>query len=456
MQIQFAIIMTVATFIFSFSSISYAYDRMADQIQVIRSEIMNSNASYDDLRELTTQIGPRPSGSSAATQAVDWSIAKMKTYKFDRVFTQELKIPHWHRGSNEKAEILGTTSKTSLAVAALGRSAGTSGSVAEVIEVQSLEDVRNLGQKVQGKIIFYNRPMDPNLEDTFEAYGQAMDQRTSGPNLAARLGAVAVLVRSLTTLQDDDHPHTGATYFSGDVTPIPAAALSTHAANVLSKALKEQPDLKVRLELSAENRPDTTSYNVIGEIVGRELPDEIVLVGGHLDSWDLGQGAHDDGAGIVQSLDVCRSLVKLNMRPRRTVRCVMYMTEELGGIGGEEYAKLASQNAEKHIMAIESDRGGFAPEKFSVDGTPEDIQELNNVIGLFSASGVQSVYQGGAGTDVAPLASLGTLTMELIPNSKHYFDYHHAATDRFEAVNPEELKNGAAALAAIVFYFGER
>jgi hypothetical protein len=428
----------------------------ADDLQNLKSNIMNDGTCYTDLRELTRDIGPRLSGSIGAERAVDWSVAKLNSYHLDRVWKQPVQVPHWERGTNERAVIMGGAAPISLAVAALGRSAGTPGIDAQVIEVQSLDEVRALGSRVRGKIVFYNRPMDPTLEDAFTAYGRAMDQRTQGPALASSLGAVAVLVRSMTTLPDDDHPHTGGTSFRSGATPIPAAALSTHAANVLSQELKNRPDLTAHIDLSAKTLPDVTSHNVIGEITGSVIPDEIVLVGGHLDSWDLAQGAHDDGAGITQSIDVCRAIKQLGLRPRRTVRCVMFMAEEPGGIGGEEYARQAGLAHEKHIMAVESDRGGFAPKKFSVDGTPSVLSDLRTWLPDFADTGVSDFYQGGSGTDVEPLAALGALTMEIIPDSTHYFDFHHASNDVFEAVNEKDLKTAAAALATMVYKFADR
>ena len=443
-----------AAAIFILSSPVAAQD--VESLKALQNNVMVSGTSYEDLRELTTNIGPRPSGSDNAARAVEWAVAKMKSYGLDKVWTQPVQVPKWVRGNTEIAAIIEGETRTQLMVAALGRSAGTKGLDSAVIEVRSLDEARELGEKARGKIIFYNRPMDATLDDTFAAYGRAMDQRSSGPNLASRLGASAVLVRSLTTLQDDDHPHTGATYFSAGVTPIPAAALSTHAANILSARLKANPELIVHLELSAETHADVTSYNVIGEIRGRELPDEIVLVGAHLDSWDLGRGAHDDGAGVTQSIDICRAFKHLNIVPRRTIRCVLFMAEEPGGIGGEEYALQAKNLSERHIMAVESDRGAFTPKKFSVDGSSEDLDLINSWLPLFEGTGIESIYLGGSGTDVEPLAALGTLTMEIVPDSKLYFDYHHAATDQFEAVSKIELTKGTSALMTMVYQFSEK
>ncbi len=444
----------LANLFFGFTALPVFADPRVD-ISALKNNILTEGSSFADLRELTQSIGPRLTGSGGASQAVDWAVAKLRAYQLDRVYRQPVIVPHWERGSQETAYIIGTHGKTNLNVTALGRSAGANGLEAEVLEVQNLGQVRTLGEAVRGKIVFFNRAMNPNLQDPFEAYGQAVDQRSKGPSLAASYGAAAVLVRSMTTLADDDHPHTGATSFKDGIAPIPAAALSTHAANILSQQLAKDRSLKVHLELSARNLPDLTSYNVIGEITGRERPDEIVLVGGHLDSWDLAQGAHDDGAGVTQSMDVCRAIKSLGIHPRRTIRCVLFMTEELGGIGGEEYAKQAAMNHERHIMALESDRGGFAPQKFSVDGSTSEIEGINSWLSDFTDLGIHQIYQGGAGTDVEPLKELGALTMEVIPDPTHYFDYHHAATDTFEAVDEIELKKGAAALATMIYRFSE-
>lgn len=441
----------------AFASASFA---ATSDIKKLQNEITGNRAAYKNLHELSVDIGPRLSGSPGAAKAVDWGVAKFKSYKLDRVWTQPVEVPHWVRGlpdkTIERASITVNGTIIPLAVTALGRSAGTKGLDAQVIEVQSLAEAQALGEKARGKIIFYNRPMDPNLADTFAAYGQAVDQRYAGANVASKLGAVASLVRSMTTLPDDDHPHSGGTSFKSDVRPIPAAALSTHAANVLSKKLKENPALQLHLELTAETLSPVISHNVIGEVTGQVLPNEFVVVGGHLDTWDLGQGAHDDGAGVVQSIDVCRAIKKLGLKPKRTVRCILFMSEELGGYGGQEYAKQAKLNNEKHIMAVESDRGGFDPVKFSIDGHEETLPFLKENLPKFAGTGIQSFYAGGSGTDVEPLSDLGALTMELVPDPKHYFDFHHAATDRFEVVKEHELKRGAAAMATVVWIYANQ
>jgi hypothetical protein len=434
--------------------VAFATSAVAEQtpIKQIQSTILNSQNAHDNLRELTKGIGPRLSGSSKEAEAVNWAEAKLQSFGLTSVTREAVQVPHWERGHHEVAYFEYKAQRVTLDIAALGRSTGTTGLDAQVVEVKSLDELRKLGSSVKDKIVFFNRPMDPTLPNTFEAYAGAVDQRSSGPSMAANFGAVAALVRSMTTLTDDVHPHTGASRFSG----IPAAALSTRSANLLSEALTTTPDLKVHIELSAQNNPDVTSYNIIGEIRGSEKPEEIVLVGGHLDSWDLGEGAHDDGAGVVQSMEVCRVVAQLRLQPKRTIRCVLFAAEESGGIGGEAYAAKVRDRGEKHIMAIESDRGGFDPVSISIDGNDEQVAQANTWINDFKPLGMTDFFKGWAGTDVDPLKDLGALTMEIAPVTTHYFDYHHAATDRFEAVDPISLAKGAAAMATIVWHYSNQ
>lgn len=435
---------------FATSSVFSASDPVADVTAALNHEVMASGTAYENLRELTS-LGHRLSGTANAERAVQWAKAKFEAYGFDSVTLQPVVVPHWIRGNHELGSVVSNNQTTSLNLAALGGSAGTAGVTAGVIEVQSLSEVSRLGAAVRGKIIFYNRPMDPTLANKFQAYSGAVDQRSSGPRTAAGLGAVAVLVRSMTTLDNDDFPHTGMTNFSGG-TRIPAAALSTRSANQLSEVLRGDPTAQVHLELSAEVLPSVTSYNVYADYLGDSLPNEYVVVGGHLDSWDLGQGAHDDGAGVVQSIEVVRALKALNIRPKRTVRVVLFMSEENGASGAREYAKQASLKNEKHVAALESDEGGFAPTGFS-----GAFGSMRSRIDLWQAYlnpvGPMIFQNGEAGTDVDPLASLGAICYGLNPDSTHYFDYHHAANDRFEAVDKTDLHRGAAAMAIMTYLF---
>jgi hypothetical protein len=381
----------------------------------------------------------------------------MESYGCERVSLQPVMVPHWTRGTVEQATVTSSSHQTSLQIAALGNSVGTpkDGIEAGVVEVQSLDEVKNLGPAVRGKIVFYNRPMNPKRKNTFRAYGEAVDQRVAGASAAAKQGAVAVLVRSMTTLPDDDYPHTGVLIYEKDVDMIPAAALSTHGANQLSALLKSDPKLTVNLKLSAAQHPLVPSFNVFGEVTGRELPQEYVVVGGHLDSWDLATGAHDDGAGVVQSVEVLRALKILGLRPRRTVRAVLFMAEELGGNGAKEYASQVKAKGEKHIAAIESDRGGFAPVGFEVEGDARQVASVARWSRYLAPLHAESIEKGGSGSDVGPLGPLGAVPIGYIPDSTHYFDFHHSARDRIEAVNAKELNAGAAAMAVLTYLIAE-
>lgn len=438
---------------------STSKDPLASETQQIIQEIEKSGRAYDDLKELL-EFGHRLAGGPGAAKAIEWAQAKMKTYHFDRVWVQPVMVPYWVRGDHEQAKIV--DSNESLAVAALGGSVGTptNGIEAEVVEVQSLREVEKIGKSgVRGKIVFYNRAMDPALTDKFEAYGGAVDQRVCGAAKAAQFGALAVLVRSLSTLTDDDHPHTGSVNYRQNIPAIPAAALSTRAANRLASLLKEKGAVRVNLQLSAKRLPDVESFNVVGELRGAKFPDEVIVVGGHLDSWDLGVGAHDDGAGVVQSLETLRAIKALEVKgikPQRTLRAVFFTAEEFGGFGGKEYARLARLAKEKSLAAIESDRGGFAPRGFTVERNPKVLMKVQSWAQYLTSINAGAIGEGESGTDVGRLRDLGTATFGYIPDSTHYFDLHHSDLDQFSAINPNELSAGAAAMAVFAYLISEK
>jgi hypothetical protein len=434
-----------------------ADDPLAETTRKIAVEITEHGKAYADLRELT-DLGPRLSGSEGAAKAVEWAKQKMESYGFDRVMLQPAMVPHWTRGDVERADVISASKPIALKVAALGNSVGTpkEGVEAGLVEVQGLDEVKRLGTALRGKIVFYNRAMDARRQNTYKAYGQAVDQRVGGASAAAKQGAVAVLVRSLTTLPDDDHPHTGMLLYEKDVDMIPAAALSIRSANQLSSLLKSDPNLKVNLKLSAAQHPPVSSFNVIGELTGRDLSQEYVLVGGHLDSWDLGTGAHDDGAGVVQSIEVVRSLKRLGLRPRRTIRVVLFMAEEFGASGAREYAHKAKEKSEKHLAAIESDSGGFGPVGFGVEGNDQAVTAVKHFAPYLAPLHAGSVEKGWSGVDIAPLAAQGAVCIGYECESAHYFDYHHSALDRIEAVDRKELHGGAAAMAVLTYLLAEK
>jgi carboxypeptidase Q len=433
-----------------------ADDPLVDVTNRIKTEILTNGKAYDDLKELTS-LGHRLSGSEGAARGVAWAKKKMESYGFDRVELQPVLVPSWTRGDTEQA-IVNSKTPVKLDVAALGNSVGTpkAGIEAEVVEVQGLDEVKKLGAALKGKIVFYNRPMDPTRKNTFKSYGGAVDQRVFGASAAAKQGAAAVLVRSMTTLPDEEYPHTGILMYEKDTEKIPAAALSTRSANKLSALLKADPKLTVNLKLSAAQLPPVNSFNVIGELTGRDLPQEYVVVGGHLDSWDLATGAHDDGTGVVQSIEVARALKTLGLRPRRTLRVVLFMSEEFDGSGSVEYASQAKAKHEKHVAALESDSGGAAPVGFTVEGKEESLEAVKRWAPYLTSLHADSIEKGGSGADVGKLAEQGTLCLGFVPVSTHYFDFHHSARDRFEAVNRDELHQGAAAMAILTYLLAEK
>jgi len=422
-------------------------------IRTIYDEALSHGKSYDWLRHLTKQIGPRLSGSDGAQKAVDWAKQVMEKEGFDRVFLQEAMVPHWVRGAKEEAYIHNGKQKVTVPIAALGGSVATApkGVEAQVIEVKSFPELRALGTaKVKGKIVFFNRPMDPTKLNTFEAYGGAVDQRANGATEAAKLGAVGAIIRSMSN-RHDDQPHTGGTRYGTGVPLIPTAAISTNGADLLSKSLTENPSLTFYFKQNCETLPDAKSYNVVGEIRGSEKPDEIIVIGGHLDSWDLAEGAHDDGSGCVQSIEVLRIMKALGIKPKRTLRAVMFMNEENGLRGGIRYADLAKQNNEKTIAAIESDEGGFTPRGFGIVGKPEERAKAMRWAPLLAPYGLTDIGPGSGGADIGPLAQTGTVLFGFKPDSQRYFDYHHTPVDRFEAVSQRELELGAASMAALTY-----
>ncbi len=435
------------------ASVAHAQNTDSVMIRKIYGEALGKGKSYEWLRYLTKQIGPRLSGSDGAQKAVDWTKQVMEGQGFDRVFLQDVMVPHWVRGAKEEAFIRNGKQKTTVPIAALGGSVATGpkGVEAGVIEVKNFPELRALGtDKVRGKIVFFNRPMDPTKINTFEAYGGAVDQRANGATEAAKLGAVGAIVRSMTNVHDDQ-PHTGGMRYGTGVPLIPTAAISTNGADLLSKSLQGNPDLTFYFKQNCETLPDAKSYNVVGEIRGTEKPDQIIVVGGHLDSWDLSEGAHDDGAGCVQSIEVLRIIKALGIRPKRTIRAVMFMNEENGLRGGVKYADLAKQNGETHIAAVESDNGGFTPRGFGIVGTPEQRAKVTPWKPLLAPYGLTDIGPGSGGADIGPLAQLGTVLFGFKPDSQRYFDYHHTPVDRFEAVSQRELELGAASMTALVY-----
>lgn len=432
-------------------------DEDAFFIRKIYDMALQEGRSYTWLEHLTQHIGARLAGSPQAAAAVEYTYQMLDTLGLDSVWLEPCMVPHWERGEPEVVRIVNSAKMGSITLdaLALGNSVGTGlrGITAEVIEVKSLEELETLGAtQIEGKIVFFNRPLDPTQINTFRAYGGAVDQRGAGASRASKFGAVGALVRSMTT-RIDDIPHTGGTFYEEGVTPIPAISISTQDADLLSHILEEEP-VRVYMRSTSRMHPPKPSYNVIGEIRGSENPDEIILVGGHLDSWDVGQGAHDDGAGCVQSMDVLQLIKRMNYQPKRTIRCVLFMNEENGLAGARQYQENSNAAGEFHLAAIESDRGGFSPRGFSCDGHESIFQKkfkkVNKWLPLLEPYGLR-LQKGGSGADISGLKSQKGLLFGLMPDSQRYFDYHHTPIDNFDAVNKRELELGTAAMASLVY-----
>jgi carboxypeptidase Q len=423
-------------------------------IKTLFNSVLKDGKSYEWLRDLTQNIGGRLSGSSEAAKAIIWGEKLMNEVGLDSVWLQPVMVPHWVRGEKETAKYTTNGKNKNVPICALGFSIATpkTGILAEVIEVKSLEEAKALGVKMKGKIVFFNRPFDNTLINTFSAYGGCVDQRVQGAAICGQFGAKGVIVRSMTN-SIDDFPHTGTMTYNDlpQEQHIPAAAISSKAATILSKDLKENPNLKFFFKQSCETLPDAPSFNVVGEIKGTETPKNIFVVGGHLDSWDLGEGAHDDGAGVVQSLEVAYLFKKNNIKPKNTIRIVFFMNEENGTRGAKKYAELAKLNKENHIGGLESDAGGHTPRGFSIQANAANTALLQSWKKLLAPYGLHDLDKGGSGADISPLKGEDVTLVGYRPDSQRYFDYHHTSRDTFDKVNKRELELGSASMASIVY-----
>ncbi|WP_034262569.1 M20/M25/M40 family metallo-hydrolase [Altibacter lentus] len=451
------LLLAVCSLFFITESIAQTnFEQDSLKIRSIFDMALLDGKSYEWLDHLSNEIGGRLSGSLEAERAVKYTENELKELGLDRVWLQPVMVPKWTRGLPEYSYIETAPGITSIAdICALGGSVATpdGGLKAEVIEVQGIEDLARYGrERIEGKIVFYNRPMKADLIHTFEAYGGCVDQRYSGAMEAAKYGAVGVVVRSM-NLRLDDLPHTGTMTY-GDLPAeqrIPACAISTNGAEYLSSALKLKPDLKFYFKQNCKTFPDVQSFNVIGEIKGSVYPNKYIVVGGHLDSWDLGDGSHDDGAGCVQSMEVLRLFKKINYKPKHTIRVVLFMNEENGLRGGNKYAEDAKLKGEQHVFALESDAGGFTPRGFSFDTDAANFEQIKSWEPLFKPYLIHYFEKGGSGADIGPLKDDGIVLAGLRPDSQRYFDHHHAANDTFDAVNKRELELGGAAMASLVY-----
>lgn len=438
-------------------SVATAQNNDSITLRRIYSEALTNGKCYRWLETLTSRYTGRLSGSAQAAGAVDYVRMELNRLGLDSAVLQEVMVPHWVRGAKEQGWIQNGGRKTPVNICALGGSVATppDGISGSVVVVHDWEEMEKMGAAIlKDKIVFMNHPMIPTFIQTFEAYGEAARYRYGTAMRAAKYGAKGVIVRSM-TLALDDYPHTGAMGYSDTLPKIPACAISTMGAELLSKMLDKDRLLEAGFILNCRTLPDTLSHNVIGEIRGREFPDEIVLVGGHLDAWDIGDGAHDDGAGVVQSMEVLRIIKALGMQPKRTIRCVAFMNEENGGKGADKYAALAKVSGRKHIAAIESDAGGFAPRGFTFKGDSLMREKVMDWQKLFYPYLLREWKPGYGGADINKLEDQGTLLIGFMPDSQRYFDYHHAATDTFDKINKRELELGAASMAALAWLLSE-
>ena len=428
------------------------------QIRKIYTEALTKGRSYTWLHYLTKRIGHRLAGSEGDKNAVAWAKTELDKLGLTKVWLQPVTVPHWVRGDKEEARIETAFGNFNVDILALGGSIATpeEGVLAEVIEVKSVKEVEELGDKVKGKIVFYNGKMPADKIETFKAYSAAVGQRVHGAKIAGKYGAVGAIVRSMTT-KIDNVPHTGTMQY-GDIEEhkkVPTASISTGGAEMLSKLLEQndQTKLKFYFKQNCQNLPDTQSFNVIGELEGLKYPNEIMLVGGHLDSWDVGEGAHDDGAGVVQSMEVLRLFKALNIKPQRTLRVVLFANEEFGLSGGNAYAAEAEKKKEKHIVALESDSGGFSPRGFGFMANNKNYNQILQWKSLFEPYNLHIFARGRGGADIGPLKKENNVLLGLRPDSQRYFDYHHTGADVYEAVNQRELELGAASMASIMYLF---
>jgi len=421
------------------------------QFKKISTEILNNGKGYTELRELTKNIGHRLSGSEAYEKSVKWAEQKLRDAGADKVWLQEVMIPVWERGK-ESLNIKTSNGKwKSLKMLSLGNSEGTGGKdvSGEIIMVKSMEEYDKLtAEKVKDKIVFFNYAFSQSFIETFKAYGDAAKYRTTAASLTAKKGGKFAIVRSLSSAFDDV-PHTGAMRYEDKVSKIPAVAIGSTTADELEALLKSQKVI-AKLNSNCGMKGEKLSHSVIGEITGKK-DQSVIVVGGHLDSWDVGEGAHDDGAGIVQSIEVLRTFKKLGIPNNHTIRVVCFANEENGVKGGIQYGKTVKEKNEKHLFAIETDAGGFAPRGIALDMDDAKRNQIKSWSNLFLPYGVYNFEERFSGTDLYPLHDMGIPAAELMPDSQRYFDIHHTEEDTFEKVNRRELLLGATALTQIIY-----
>lgn len=430
----------------------YAQNQDSLMLRKISDEIMLNGHCYENLRVLTKTIGHRLSGSPEADKAVTWGQDALRAAGADKVWLQPVDVPVWVRGKESLKVQLQGASYTEIPMLSLGNTQGTDNKILEreIVCVQNLEEFEQLSaDRVKDKIVFFNYKFRQDLISTFEGYGDAVKYRWVAVNKAAEKQAAAVIIRSVSTGADDE-PHTGASRYNDGVNHVPAIAIGNISADKLNAACK-QGTARAQIRSNCKMMGTKRSYNVIGEIKGENQAAEIIVVGGHLDSWDVGEGAHDDGAGCTQAIEVIRAFKSLGIKPKRTVRAVLFMNEENGVKGGTAYADSALSQKERHLLAMESDAGGFVPRGVGLEMPVELKNKVKSWSALFAPYGVYDFSQEEGGVDIGPLKKQGVPLAGLLPDPQRYFDLHHSHNDVFETVSHRELKLGAWTMAAMVF-----
>lgn len=423
-------------------------------IKQLSNDILQNGEAYKNLFYLTKKIGHRLSGSEAFNKAVNWGKACMQQAGATNVFLQPCNIPNWKRGKAEQVNVVSINGKAKtikLNVLALGNSLGNEKTiVAPVMAVKSFDELEARKDEVKGKIIFLNYAFNDTHVETFKAYGEAGKYRRSGASIVAKYGGLAMIVRSLSH-SVDNHPHTGSMAYNDSFPKIACVAIGLQHADSLYKWV-QQNKLVLSFKTNCYFDKEVIGHNVVGEIKGSEFPNKFITIGGHLDSWDIGEGAHDDGAGCVQTMEVLRALAAANYKPKHTIRFVLFANEENGIKGGKEYANQAKLKNEEHVFALESDAGGFTPRGFGFTAKPEQLQKVQAWLPLLKPYGTEHLKMGGGGADIGPLnEAFKTVLAGLNPDSQRYFDVHHTAGDVFEAVNKRELLLGAVNMTALIY-----
>lgn len=439
----------------NFIFFSNAQNQDSIQLRSFYDYYLSKSKVYSNLEFLTTKIGGRLSGSPQAEQAVQWAKKAMYEAGADTVILQPCMVPHWFRGKKETCKLSSGKVITDLKCVALGSSFGTGPDAvyAGVVEVSSFEDLEKLGEKaIKGKIVFYNVFFDQRRVRPGQAYGETVKYRSLGASHAAKYGAVASIIRSMTSVADDE-PHTGNMRYDTSISKlkIPILAISYKAADILHQTLLKDKDATIRMESYCQMLPDVSSFNVVGEIRGSEKPKEYIISGGHLDSWDNGQGAHDDGAGVVQCIEVLAAFKQLGIRPKHSIRAVAFMNEENGLGGGIAYAKFAKEKNEKHLAALETDAGGYTPRGFGVDTLHGLYKQVLSWKKLYEPYSIDRIEMEGGGADISELEKQGVPCIGFEPDTQRYFDIHHTAADTFDKINKRELELGAAAIGSLIY-----